>query len=79
MSKRDGKFTLSQVYLNLSLTNTRFDVVANSIQMKQLETPVNHGQTIANDPTMMNLILIVMKNFWLHARDARSTLKCLSW
>ena len=79
MSKRDGKFTLSQVYLNLSLTNTRFDVVANSIQMKQLETLVNHGQTIANDPTMMNLILIVMKNSWLRARDALSTLKCLSW
>ena len=73
--------------------------------MKQLETPVNHGQTISNDPistldiklltslkdvtddniidesieTMMNLILIVMKNSWLRARDARSTLKCLSW
>ena len=81
------------------------DVVADSIQMKQLETPVNHGQTISNDPistldiklltslkdviddniidesigTMMNLILIVMKNLWLRARDARSTLKCLSW
>ena len=26
------------------------DVVANSIQMKQLETQVSHGQTIANDP-----------------------------
>ena len=26
------------------------DVVANNIQMKQLETPVSHGQIIANDP-----------------------------
>ena len=80
------------------------DVVANNIQMKQLETPVSHGQIIANDPNStsdiklltslkdvtddniidesigiaMNLILTVMKNFWLHARDAQLTLKCLS-
>ena len=80
------------------------DVVANNIQMKQLETPVSHGQIIANDPNstsdiklltslkdvtnddiideiigiVMNLILIVMKNLWLRARDAQSTLKCLS-
>ena len=73
--------------------------------MKQLETPVNHGQTISNDPIStldiklltslkdvtddniidesigiaMNLILTVMKNLWLHARDAQLTLKCLSW
>ena len=26
------------------------DVIANSIRMKQLETQVSHGQTIANDP-----------------------------
>ena len=26
------------------------DVVADSIQMKQLETLISHGQTIANDP-----------------------------
>ena len=80
------------------------DVVANNIQMKQLETPISHGQIIANDPNstsdiklltslkdvtnddiideiigiVMNLILIVMKNLWLRARDAQSTLKCLS-
>ena len=80
------------------------DVVANNIQMKQLETPVSHGQIIANDPNntsdiklltslkdvtnddiidesigiVMNLIIIVMKNLWLRARDAQSTLKCLS-
>ena len=80
------------------------DVVANNIQMKQLETPVSHGQIIANDPNstsdiklltslkdvtnddiideiigiVMNLIIIVMKNLWLCARDAQSTLKCLS-
>ena len=80
------------------------DVVANNIQMKQLEMPVSHGQIIANDPNstsdiklltslkdvtnddiideiigiVMNLILIVMKNLWLRARDAQSTLKCLS-
>ena len=27
----------------------------------------------------INLILMVMKNLWLCAKDARSTLKCLSW
>ena len=27
-----------------------WDVVADSVQMKQLETRVSHGQTIANDP-----------------------------
>ena len=97
-------YTITSVFKSKSNKHSR-DVVANSIQMKQLETPVNHGQTIANDPidtsdtklltslkdviddniidesigTMMNHILIVMKNLWLRARDARSTLKCLSW
>ena len=28
--------------------------------------------------TEMNIILTVMKNLWLHAKDAQSTLKCLS-
>ena len=27
----------------------------------------------------MNIILTVMKNLLLHAKDAQSTLKCLSW
>ena len=97
-------YTITSVFKSKSNKHSR-DVVANSIQMKQLKTPVNHGQTISNDPistldiklltslkdvtddniidesigTMMNLILIVMKNSWLRARDALSTLKCLSW
>ena len=29
--------------------------------------------------TGMSLILMVMKNLWLCAEDARLTLKCLSW
>ena len=99
-----------EVYIVTSVFKFEFNkhsgnVVADNIQIKQLETSFNHDQTIANDPigtsniklltslkdvtddniidesigTMMNLILIVMKNSWLRARDALSTLKCLSW
>ena len=42
-------YTVTSVFKSKSNKHSR-DVVANSIQMKQLETPVNLGQTIANDP-----------------------------
>ena len=45
----DGKFKLSQVSLNLSLTNTQ-DMLLTAIRWKKLEAPVSHDETIANDP-----------------------------